>query len=49
VGGGLTQEINVPNIASSEVRRISVTFNDFVQPANVPFRAASPGVTLVGD
>jgi len=39
VGGGLTQEINVPNIASSKVRRISVTFNDFVQPPGIPFRA----------
>jgi hypothetical protein len=38
-GGGLTQTINVPDIASSEVRRISVTFNDFVQPVGVPFRA----------
>jgi hypothetical protein len=40
VGGGLTQTINVPSIASSEVRRISVTFNDFVQPVGVPFRAS---------
>jgi hypothetical protein len=39
VGGGLTQTINVPNIASSEVRRISVNFSDFVQPVGVPFRA----------
>jgi hypothetical protein len=39
VGGGLTQTINVPNLASSKVRRISVTFNDFVQPVGVPFRA----------
>jgi hypothetical protein len=27
-----TQVINVPNLASSEVRRISVTFNDWVSP-----------------
>jgi hypothetical protein len=31
-GGGKTQTINVPNIASSQVRTISVQFNDFVQP-----------------
>ena len=39
VGGGQTQTINVPNLTSSEVRRISVTFNDFVQPVGIPFRA----------
>lgn len=32
VGGGTTQVINVPNLASSQVRRVSVQFNDFVQP-----------------
>lgn len=32
VGGGMTQTINVPNLASSEVRRITLQFNDFVQP-----------------
>ena len=42
VGGGLTQTINVPSIASSEVRRISVTFNDFVQPSGIPFRGPRP-------
>jgi hypothetical protein len=31
-GGGKTQVINVPNIASSELRTISLQFNDFVQP-----------------
>ncbi len=35
-GGGLTQTINVPNIASSVDRAISVNFMDFVQPHNVP-------------
>ena len=35
-GGGLTQTINVPNISSSVDRRISVNFNDFVQPLNIP-------------
>jgi hypothetical protein len=32
LGGGKTQTINVPNIASSQVRRISVSFNDWVLP-----------------
>jgi len=31
-GGGKTQVINVPNLASSEVRSISVQFHDYVQP-----------------
>jgi hypothetical protein len=39
VGGGLTQAINVPNFASSDVRRATVVFNDFVQPVGIPFRA----------
>ena len=32
-GGGETQTINVPNIASSQVRRISVSFNDWTLPS----------------
>ena len=35
-GGGLTQTINVPNIASSVDRAISVNFMDFVVPTGVP-------------
>jgi pimeloyl-ACP methyl ester carboxylesterase len=35
-GGGLMQVLNVPNWASSEVRRISVTFNDFIQGDDIP-------------
>jgi len=35
-GNGLMQVINVPNWASSEVRRISVTFNDFIQGDSIP-------------
>ena len=31
-GGGKTQTINVPNLASSQVRTITVMFRDFVQP-----------------
>ena len=38
-GGGQTQTINIPSIASSKGRRITVTFNDFVQPVSIPFRA----------
>ena len=34
---GLMQVLNVPNWASSEVRRISVTFNDFIQGDDVPY------------
>jgi hypothetical protein len=36
-GNGLMQVINVPNWASSEVRRISVTFNDFIQGDSIPY------------
>lgn len=32
VGGGKTQTINVPNLASSQIRTISIMFNDYVQP-----------------
>jgi hypothetical protein len=32
LGGGRTQTVNVPNIASSQVRRISVQFNDYLPP-----------------
>jgi pimeloyl-ACP methyl ester carboxylesterase len=35
--GGLMQVLNVPNWASSEVRRISVTFNDFIQGDSIPY------------
>jgi hypothetical protein len=35
-GNGLMQVINVPNWASSEVRRISVQFNDYIQWDDVP-------------
>lgn len=38
-GNGLMQVINIPNWASSEVRRISVQFNDFIQADDVPFCA----------
>ena len=34
---GLMQVINVPNWASSEVRRISVQFNDFTQGDSIPY------------
>lgn len=33
---GLMQVMNIPNWASSEVRRISVTFNDFTQGDSIP-------------
>jgi hypothetical protein len=36
-GNGLMQVINVPNWASSEVRRISVTFNDFIQGDSIAY------------
>ena len=36
-GQGLMQVINVPNWASSEVRRISVQFNDYIQWDSIPF------------
>jgi hypothetical protein len=36
-GNGLMQVLNVPNWASSEVRRISVTFNDFIQGDDIPY------------
>jgi len=36
-GAGLMQVLNVPNWASSEVRRISVTFNDFIQGDDIPY------------
>jgi hypothetical protein len=36
-GNGLMQVLNVPNWASSEVRRISVTFNDFIQWDDIPY------------
>lgn len=36
VASGLMQVINVPNWASSEVRRITVTFNDYVQWDDIP-------------
>ncbi len=35
-GNGLMQVLNVPNWASSEVRRISITFNDFIQGDDIP-------------
>lgn len=35
-GNGLMQVINIPNWASSEVRRISVQFNDFIQWDDIP-------------
>ena len=35
-GNGLMQVLNVPNWASSEVRRISVQFNDYIQADSVP-------------
>lgn len=35
-GNGLMQVLNVPNWASSEVRRISVHFNDFIQADSIP-------------
>ena len=35
-GHGLMQVINVPNWASSDVRQISVQFNDFVQADSIP-------------
>lgn len=35
-GNGLMQVMNVPNWASSEVRRISVHFNDYIQADSVP-------------
>jgi hypothetical protein len=31
-GGGKTQTINVPNLPSSQIRTITVMFNDFAQP-----------------
>ena len=36
-GGGLMQVINVPNWASSEVRRMTIQFNDFIQGDNIPY------------
>jgi hypothetical protein len=35
-GGGIRQVVNVPNIASTVDRAISVTFNDYVVPTGVP-------------
>ena len=35
-GNGLMQVLNVPNWASSEVRRITVQFNDYVQDDSIP-------------
>jgi hypothetical protein len=32
LGGGITRVLNVPNLASSQVRRISVQFNDYDNP-----------------
>ena len=40
-GNGLMQVINVPNWASSEVRRISVQFNDFIQGDSIPYGGGS--------
>jgi hypothetical protein len=35
-GNGLMQVLNVPNWASSEVRRITVQFNDYIQRDSIP-------------
>lgn len=35
-GKGRMQVLNIPNWASSEVRRISVSFNDFIQEDDIP-------------
>jgi hypothetical protein len=36
-GGGRVQRINVPNLASSQVRTITVMFNDYLPPAWWPW------------
>jgi hypothetical protein len=40
-GDGLMQVLNVPNWASSEVRRITVQFNDFLQGDSIPYGGGS--------